>query len=164
LLSLENLPTKGAYTLIISWSSKSRIKVRKLGYFSLQKGYYAYTGSALGDGATSLKRRVARHLKKRKDKRWHIDFLLANKNAKVVGVVAVESSANKECQINNLIKKMKGATVPVVGFGASDCKQKCESHLLYCGEESDKEKIVGAYTYLFGRERVAILSLEPNTR
>jgi Uri superfamily endonuclease len=151
LSSLETLPMKGIYTLIILVNTKSRLKVGKLGYFNFKKGYYAYTGSALGDGAVSLKRRVVRHFKKEKPKNWHIDFLLANKNVKVIAVVAAESSANKECQINNLIKNIQGAKVPIVGFGASDCIQNCKSHLIYFGEENVKEKIVDAYTRLFGQ-------------
>jgi len=141
---------KGIYTLIILVNTKSRLKVGKLSYFNFKKGYYAYTGSALGAGATSLKRRVARHLKKEKSKNWHIDFLLANKNAKVTAIIAAESNVNKECQINNLIKNIEGTSIPIVGFGASDCKQNCKSHLIYFGEENIEEKIINAYTRLLG--------------
>jgi len=149
---------KGVYTLIIWLNAKSRLRVHKLGSFNLQKGYYAYTGSALGNGAASLRIRVARHLKGRKPRHWHIDFLLTNKNANVNAVVAAESRVNKECHINNLIKKIEGATVPLVSFGASDCKQNCKSHLVYCGEENIQEKIVDAYTHSFGHSQVLNLS------
>lgn len=147
---LETFPMKGIYTLIVFLNKKTRIKVQKLGCFSFQKGYYAYTGSAVGDGAVSLRRRVARHLEERKAKHWHIDFLLASKNATVVAVVVAESSVNQECQINNAIKNIEGATVPVLGFGASDCKRNCKSHLVHFDEESVKYKIVDKYTQLFG--------------
>jgi len=140
---------KGVYTLIIYVRKKIRLEVRKLGSLNFQEGYYAYTGSALGDGATNLRRRVERHLRKRKTRHWHIDYLLANKRATVVAVVAAESSVNKECQINNAIRNIEGATIPVVGFGASDCKRHCKSHLVHCGEESVEDKIVDAYTNLF---------------
>jgi len=150
LSSLETLPMKGVYTLIIYVRKKTRLKVQKLGSFNFQNGYYAYTGSALGDGAASLRKRVARHLQKRKIKHWHIDFLIANKNATVVAVVVAESNVNRECQINNAIKNIEGIEFPVIGFGASDCKQNCKSHLVHCGEESVKEKIVDTYAHLFG--------------
>jgi len=163
LLSPETLPVKGIYTLIILLNRKSRLRVRKLGCFSFQRGHYAYTGSALGLGATSLRKRVARHLRNKKAKHWHIDFLLANRNARVIAVVMAESSISKECQINNLIRNIEGATVPVVGFGASDCKQNCKSHLLYYGEENIQEKIVDAYEHLFG-PNVAALSLSDTSR
>jgi Uri superfamily endonuclease len=142
---------KGTYTVIILLNANSRIRVQKLGCFTFQKGFYAYTGSALGNGSTSLKRRLARHLAEKKIKHWHIDFLLASKNARITNVVVAESSVRKECQINNLIKNIEGATIPVAGFGASDCKQNCKSHLVYFGEESINEKIVRAYAHLFER-------------
>jgi len=144
------LPRKGTYTLVILLEKKARMEVQKYGSFILQKGYYTYTGSALGDGSVSLQNRIARHLKKRKVKHWHIDFLLVNKNAAVIAVVAAGNSVNRECQVNDAIKNVEGATVPIVGFGASDCKHNCGSHLVYFRGENVTEKIVGRYKDLFG--------------
>jgi len=128
---IETLPTKGVYTLIISLSEETRLNIGKLGVQKFPKGYYTYTGSALGKGATSLKRRVSRHLRKRKRNLWHIDFLLANENVTVTAVVAAETSKKLECKMNRYIKREGGAKAPVRGFGSSDCKEKCESHLLF---------------------------------
>ena len=149
---LKTLPSKGNYTLIIQLNAKTRLKMPKLGCFTLQKGYYAYTGSALGDGATSLTKRIARHLKKRKTRFWHIDFLLSNKNAKITAVVGAETRLNQECKINDLIKNIEEATLPASGFGASDCKQNCRSHLVHLGDACCHEKIVDVYTRLFRNE------------
>lgn len=156
--SLTDLPMKGTYTLVIRLEKEARIEVQKLGSFILRKGYYAYTGSALGDGAVSLQNRVERHLKKRKVKHWHIDFLVASKNATVNCVVAAESSVNRECQVNSTIKEVEGATVPIVGFGASDCKHNCGSHLVYFRDENVTEKIKDVYKELF---RVGATSINP---
>jgi len=153
---LKAWPTKGVYTLIIFLNRKISLKIRKFGCLDLQKGYYAYTGSAVGNGAISLKKRVARHLKKRKVRHWHIDFLLANENAAVVDVVAAESNVNRECQINKAIMKIDGATAPVAGFGASDCKQHCKSHLMHFHEERVNDEIVNAYLHLFGTKTILI--------
>jgi Uri superfamily endonuclease len=147
---LENLPMKGVYSLIIWQDSETSLQIRKLGCFTLQRGYYAYTGTALGNGATSLRRRIARHLRKAKIKHWHIDFFLANKNAQVTAIVAAESNARKECEVNNFIKKIEGTTIPIKGFGSSDCRHKCGSHLVYLGEERVKEEIEEIYRHLFG--------------
>jgi len=155
------LPAKGIYTLIIYVRTNSRIKVHKLGCFNFQKGYYAYTGSALGEGATNLRTRVARHLKKKKNKQWHIDFLLTNKNANVTTVVAAASNVNEECRINHLIKNIEGATVPAWGFGASDCKQNCKSHLLYLNAENPNERITDVYKQVFRHSVVLNLSVKP---
>jgi len=143
--SIEMLPTKGVYTLVIFLSKETRLNVGKLGMQKFPKGYYAYTGSALGKGATSLKRRVSRHLRKRKRNLWHIDFLLANENATVTAVVAAETNKKLECKMNHYIKMEGGAKFPVKGFGSSDCKENCESHLLYFGEEEIKSKIATFY-------------------
>lgn len=109
------------------------------------KGYYTYTGSALGKGATSLKRRVSRHMRKGKRNLWHIDFLLADENATVTAVVAAQTSKKLECDMNRHIKMEGKAKIPVKGFGSSDCKENCESHLLYFGEEDIKSKIATFY-------------------
>ena len=143
--SIETLPTKGIYTLIIFLSRETRLNVGKLGVQKFPKGYYTYTGSALGKGATSLKRRVSRHSRKRKRNLWHIDFLLANENATVTAVVAAETNKKFECNMNRYIKREGKAKIPVKGFGSSDCKENCESHLLYFGEEDIKSKIATFY-------------------
>ena len=94
-------------------------------------GYYTYTGSALGKGASSLRHRISRHLRKKKRKFWHTDYLLANENVSVEAGVVAETKENMECKINQYLKRIVGAKVPVKGFGASDCQKKCRSHLLY---------------------------------
>jgi Uri superfamily endonuclease len=129
--SVETLPTKGIYTLIIFLSREACLKVGKLGTQKFPKGYYTYTGSALGKGATSLKRRISRHLRREKRNLWHIDFLLANGNATITAVVAAQTNRELECRMNLCIKMEGGAKIPVKGFGASDCEKNCESHLLF---------------------------------
>jgi len=147
---IQALPTKGIYTLIIVLSKETRLNVGKLGVRKFPKGYYTYTGSALGKGATSLKQRVSRQLRKRKRNLWHIDFLLANENTTVTAVVATETNKKLECKMNRYIKMEGGAKIPVKGFGSSDCKEKCESHLLYFGEEEIKSKIATFYAERLG--------------
>jgi Uri superfamily endonuclease len=160
LQTLEKLPERGNYTLVIKVNGKIRLTLNTLGQVNLEKGYYAYTGSAQGRGAVSLKGRIARHLRAvGKTSHWHIDFLLANKKANVEVVVAAESEANRECKINTLLKKIEGATVPFEGFGASDCKQHCGSHLVHLGKLDPAKKIVDAYSHLFEYGRVLTLSL-----
>jgi len=143
--SIETLPTKGIYTLIIFLSREARLNVGKLGMQKFPRGYYTYTGSALGRGASTLKRRVSRHLRKGKRNLWHIDFLLANENATVTEVVSAQTSKKFECNMNRYIKREAKAKIPVKGFGSSDCKENCESHLLYFGEEDIKSKIATFY-------------------
>ena len=147
---IQALPTNGIYTLIILLSREICLNVGKLGQQKFPKGYYTYTGSALGKGASSLKRRVSRHLQREKRNFWHIDFLLANENATVTAVVAVQTNKKLECNLNSYIKREGEAKILLKGFGASDCKENCESHLLYFGEEIVESKIATFYFKQFG--------------
>lgn len=147
---LKNFPQKGVYTLILHVSKPIRLKVGKLGVCTFKKGYYAYTGSALGKTATCLPKRVARHLRRlKKRKRWHIDFLLANKNVTVVSVVAIQTLEKQECLLNQSLKQIVDATIPVKNFGSSDCKRTCETHLLYFGEKNILPTILAIYKQKF---------------
>jgi len=146
---VEKLPTNGIYTLIIFLSREICIKVGKLGHKKFPKGYYTYIGSALGEGASSLKRRISRHLQKKKRNFWHIDFLLADENATVTSVVAAQTNEKLECTLNSYIKREGDAEILIKEFGASDCRQNCESHLLFFPEIMEEpillQKIVKYY-------------------
>ncbi len=142
----EALPARGVYTLIIFLSKDASLTVGKLGFQSFPRGYYSYTGSALGRGALSLSHRILRHLRKEKRKFWHIDFLLAQEAAVVTSIIAAPTTHRKmECEINSHIKEKCQATVPVPGFGASDCGKNCGSHLLYFGKKVTEKKIATLY-------------------
>ncbi len=138
----SNRFNQGFYTLIISLSRETLLPIGKLGVQRFQNGYYTYTGSALGKGATSLRCRVSRHLRKEKPKRWHIDFLLAHENAAATVVVAAKAYKKMECDMNRCLKQDYETKIPVLGFGASDCKENCESHLLYYPNITKKEDLI----------------------
>jgi len=145
---------RGVYTLIILLSKEACLRIGKLDTRRFPRGYYTYTGSALGTGASSLGHRISRHLRKEKTKLWHIDYLLAHENATVIAVIAAQTNKKLECEMNRYIKLEREAKVPVMGFGASDCKGNCESHLLYFGEENIEPKIVMLYTKKLGPKLV----------
>lgn len=110
------------YQLAIAVRRPVRVAVGRLGEFLFPAGRYVYTGSA----RRNFEARIARHLRADKTMRWHIDWLLA---ARGVDVVGVNRSARGECALNRSV----GGTVPVPGFGASDCLAGCGSHLRYLG-------------------------------
>jgi Uri superfamily endonuclease len=128
---IQELSTTGIYTLLLFLPKQVTLDIGKLGKQRFPMGYYTYTGSALGKGASSLKHRIARHLSKEKRRFWHIDYLLADENVSVEAVIVAETNENMECKTNQHIKTIMGAKVPVKGFGASDCRKNCESHLLF---------------------------------
>jgi len=88
----------------------------------LPAGRYVYTGSA----KRALEARIARHLRQDKTLRWHIDYLLAAPGVRVVGVVR---SRRTECAENRAVR----GSIPAPGFGASDCRAGCGSHLRHLG-------------------------------
>ena len=151
---LETLPPKGNYTLIMFLKAPSRIRLGIRGWVTLEKGYYTYTGSAVGPSARSLRLRVARHLRKTKNQHWHIDYLLANRRIVPTHVVASKSSTSKECKLTKLIKRIEGAIVPIAGFGASDCKENCKSHLVYFRKQPRLDRITSIYERILGDARV----------
>ncbi len=111
-----------SYQLRIDVTRPVRICVGHLGDFLFPAGRYVYTGSA----KRNLEARIARHLHKEKALRWHIDWLLS---ASGVKVATVKRSSESECILN---QKVVGVVV-VPGFGASDCRNGCGSHLRYLG-------------------------------
>ena len=136
---LNILPGRGVYTLIIFLSKRKTIEVGKFGKVIFPKGYYAYTGSALGPHKRSLQNRICRHLRKEKPMRWHIDYLLKCPEATVKAVLAAETTERKECEINKLIAEKLEGKIIVEGFGASDCKENCRSHLIFLSERGNAD-------------------------
>jgi Uri superfamily endonuclease len=108
------------YQLLIEVARPLRVTIGCFGCFRFAAGRYIYTGSARRNFAA----RVARHLRKEKTLRWHIDYLLAAPGVRVVGV---RRYVEEECAINRATPG--GVAIP--GFGASDCRAGCGSHLKY---------------------------------
>ena len=157
--SITTLPAKGVYTLLIFVPEEICLNVGSLGMQRFPKGYYAYTGSALGRGASSLNIRVQRHSRKAKTKFWHIDYLLAHEDVLITSVLTAQTDENMECETNSRIKHGLDAEILIEGFGSSDCRQNCRSHLLFLGEKNVKEGITKTYTEKFGSEYVVQLQL-----
>jgi Uri superfamily endonuclease len=63
--------------------------------------------------------------------------------------------------MNQYIMKQGKGEIPVMGFGASDCKKNCGSHLLYFGDAEIITKIVGFYREKMG-SRFVIIYTPPN--
>lgn len=115
-------PDFTTYQLRIRVEQPLRLSIGRLGEFDFPAGTYVYTGSA----RRHFEARITRHLRKEKALRWHIDYLLA---ASGVAVTDVVRSDTDECALN----QATAGAMPVPGFGASDCKHGCGSHLKYLG-------------------------------
>jgi Uri superfamily endonuclease len=115
---------KGVYVLLIQLNKDTSITVGAKGRMPFTKGLYAYTGSA----QNSLETRIKRHLRKKKHKFWHIDYLLDNPASKVLKVFYKQAGKTDECAVAREISHQGEA---VTGFGCSDCD--CNSHLFRIG-------------------------------
>ncbi len=141
---------KGVYCLLLKLKVPTKIKIGKLGNFNFPRGYYIYTGSA----KNSLNARIARHLRKEKNKHWHIDYF--TEKAEIIGVFKTDKF--EECELNKKIFSICDCKVIAKGLGSSDCK--CESHLAYIQEKSGMSKIVrffkdnGIYEELSGESYI----------
>jgi Uri superfamily endonuclease len=111
---------KGIYVLIIQVDKKINVNIGALGKIAFTEGLYAYVGSA----QTSMEQRVKRHLRKKKKKFWHIDYLLDKNASKIVKVLFKEAAKAEECKT---AKALSENSEPIAGFGCSDCN--CKSHL-----------------------------------
>ncbi|MFP4641840.1 MAG: GIY-YIG nuclease family protein [Dehalococcoidia bacterium] len=117
---------KGSYVLVMELHQESTIMVGRLGPFLFPAGYYLYMGSALG----GLSQRINRYLQEKRNLHWHIDYLL--EQAKIMEIWYTITSQRMECQFAQAACALPRASVPVKGFGASDCK--CDSHLIHLHE------------------------------
>jgi len=125
---------KGTYSLVLILEKEQYIEIGKLGNFLFKKGYYVYNGSALGGFG-----RVRYHLKENKSKRWHIDYLLDK--AKLIKIITSETNTNLEHDISKSLASKKGAEIPIIKFGSSDCNKGCVSHLVYFKKIPEVEDI-----------------------
>lgn len=78
--------------------------------WQIQKGLYAYIGSAMN----SLEKRICRHLSEQKKYHWHIDYLL--KNSSILSVF-IFPGQRKELEVSKEFAKY--FTGPK-GFGSTD--------------------------------------------
>jgi Uri superfamily endonuclease len=117
----------GAYVLYLDIELPLTLHVGSLGSRVFPAGRYAYVGSA----RRGIAARVLRHKRLAAEKEgklhWHIDYLLIHRHTKLSGEVALEKEI--ECRVSKRIAAMSGVTVPVPGFGASDCRTGCRAHL-----------------------------------
>ena len=116
----------GLYQLHITISDIETVDVGRLGRYLFPKGNYIYTGSA----KRGLNARIDRHKRSGKKLHWHIDYLLGASTAKITSVDTFEFQEGGECTLN---QSVNGQHI-VRGFGSSDCRNKCISHLVFVGK------------------------------
>jgi len=111
----------GTYIAVFLLPQQRRIEVGKLGAFVFEPGFYLYAGSA----QRHLPARLARHARREKPLRWHIDYL--STQAHMIGALLVPGPRRRECELARELERLYIRVIP--GFGASDCR--CAGHLSY---------------------------------
>lgn len=119
-----------SYQLLIELTGALRVRIGRLGTFDFPAGRYLYTGSA----RRNLEARLTRHLRREKRLHWHIDYLLAEDP---VRILAIRRSALPECTLH----RQSPGEIVVPGFGASDCRAGCGSHLKFLAEPSRERRV-----------------------
>ncbi len=115
----RELSDGGSYILVLHLADGLSIDVGGLGRVRFRQGFYLYAGSA----KRNLRKRIDRHLRKRKALHWHIDYLRAH--AEVTAAIPVRASDDLEHALATAIGGIADWTHP--GFGSSDCD--CPTHL-----------------------------------
>lgn len=122
-----------SYQLIIHTRNDSRIEIGRLGLFLFPEGYYVYTGSA----KKNILARIRYHTSPKQNLHWHIDYMLG---CEAVIIEEIHLYTIAECRLN----KITPGEIIIPGFGATDCKEHCCSHLKYQGKH-----LVRTYRALF---------------
>jgi len=117
--------TPGTYAVVLESTARAVVEVGQLGPIDLRRGSYVYVGSALGPGG--LHARIGRHLDPGRPVHWHFDYL---KHAmRIVEIWYVADPMRREHSWARTLGDLSNATIPMPGFGASDCR--CASHLFH---------------------------------
>ncbi len=114
----------GTYALFLRADTEQTIEVGALGTMRVSPGTYVYVGSALGPGG--LAARVRRHARGDGTLHWHVDYLRAVTTLSAVWYTY--DAERRECVWAAHLRRHPDSTVPLEGFGASDCE--CASHLV----------------------------------
>jgi len=124
----------GAYALLVRLHRPLKPEIPAFRERVLRPGAYVYCGSACGPGG--LAARVARHLRSGKPVNWHIDRL--TEAGRIEGVAVRIGGC--ECDLFDALIA-DGATVPIPGFGSSDCR-RCPAHLVAARDDFDDIALV----------------------
>ena len=135
-VGLEARP--GTYALLLSTASDAEIRVGRHGDMRLQSGLYIYVGSAFGPGG--VRARVSHHLRDSPRPHWHIDYL--RPHATIEEVWLCHGRKRREHSWARFLSSMPGVSVPMLGFGSSDCG--CGAHLFFFKSDATRDRILDA--------------------
>lgn len=115
----------GTYALILRADRRQTVQVGRLGQLVVEPGCYVYVGSALGPGG--VRARIGHHARLATRPHWHIDYL--RRAATLRHVWYAYEAVRREHAWADIFAHLPGASIPLPGFGASDCT--CLTHLYF---------------------------------
>ena len=115
----------GSYALLLQADRRQTVRIGRLGPLAVQPGCYVYVGSALGSGG--VRARVGHHVRLAARPHWHIDYL--RRAAALRHVWYSYDSVRWEHAWADIFAHLPDASIPLPGFGASDCA--CLTHLYF---------------------------------
>jgi len=127
MMAMDLPEAKGTYVLIAFVAQMKRLEIGRLGAYDIVPGYYAYVGSAFGEGG--LCARIGHHLESTATPHWHIDYLLGV--AEPVEVWYTRAHQKLEHRWAELLEKAPRFRVLIRRFGSSDYHRSRSSHLFF---------------------------------
>lgn len=118
----------GQYVLLLYLPRRLYLEAGRLSGVHVEPGFVFYVGRA----RRNLFARLARHMRRRKPRRWHIDYLFPA--AIPLGAWVFAGDEPAECEIADRIERRNEVRRIIPGFGASDCR--CKGHLLWASGEN----------------------------
>ena len=112
----------GIYLLLLDVPLSVTVRVGALGELPFPAGRYAYVGSA----RRGLRARLARHARREKPLRWHVDYL--RMAAEPAAALVWSWRRGRECWLARSIVRLGLGRIAAPRFGSSDCG--CAGHLL----------------------------------
>ncbi len=143
---------RGCYMVLYRLGEDKEITLGSLGTRLCRKGFYIYVGSAM----KNLTSRISRHLRKRKQPRWHVDFFGAH--AKALKALPIRTSRHLERTLAKKVRALASWEIP--DLGASD--SPLPSHMFgFEGNPLEREDFV---TLLLEHRMEAMLDYPKNSK
>jgi Uri superfamily endonuclease len=121
----------GTYILLMRLPRGQALTIGYLGRREFARGWYLYVGSAFGPGGVAA--RCNHHRRVSTRPRWHIDYL--RQAALLRAIWFSHEPTHLEHAWAGVLAGQPGLSLPVRGFGASDCD--CPGHLFYSASRPD---------------------------
>jgi Uri superfamily endonuclease len=115
----------GTYALWMPSVGGADIQIGRLGRLRTRPGAYVYVGSAGGPGG--LRARLSHHCRGAPHPRWHLDYLRTVLLPQAAWYTP--DPLPREHAWARLFAAAPGASIPLMRFGASDCR--CAAHLFF---------------------------------